>query len=566
MEKRKKNWFWTLLLVLAMALSMVLSLPALASEGNDFFAEPENAETGTLEEPEFMETEIPDESEIVETEIPDESEAAETEILDGPEALKAETSDESEVQGEFSPVTEFSEESEIMEKSEEESGKSVEAGEEVVNELEVLANELDADSMIPEEEEAEESNDSSDGNVTWEFDAETSTLIISGTGGLENYDYYSEPWYSEELDSVIIQNGVTSIGDFAFFNCNLTHVEIPSSVTSIGENAFALCKNLTSAEIPSSVKNIGEGAFYFCTKLSSAVIPYGVTEIGPFTFAYCNLTNAQIPEGMMNIGDYAFYGNKNLKSVTIPKSVIGIGEYALGYYTGYTEKETKVQGFTIYGYTDTAAEIFANGNGLKFVNLEGAIVDPDDPDKSDDPLEPDKIIILSDITDSTYTLGLQTDVVIHCSGALEDFISVSVDGRIVNDSNYTLEEGSTILTFKSTYLETLNPGEHNVTLRYTIGSVDTVLTVLENLSEQPGEDTEERPGEDIGEQPGDTDSQKNEDGSKKVNDTQENSAKQEKTDSISAPKTGDNMAIFLWGITLSISAVSGAAVLLRKRI
>ena len=105
-------------------------------------------------------------------------------------------------------------------------------------------------------------------NVTYSFVESTGTLTISGTGGMPNYaDASKRPWdaYSSSIKKVVINNGVTSIGDYAFEHCTgLTSVTIPNSVTSIGSRAFCDCYGLTSVTIPNSVTSIGEKAFSSC--------------------------------------------------------------------------------------------------------------------------------------------------------------------------------------------------------------------------------------------------------------------------------------------------------------
>ncbi len=97
-----------------------------------------------------------------------------------------------------------------------------------------------------------------------------------------------------------------------------------------------------------------------------------------------------------------------------------------------------------------------------------------------DVLEQEKveISIIDEGTDSTYTLDSGETASIHCTGELSKFLNAYVDGALVDSSNYTLSEGSTILTFTNEYLETLTVGDHEVTLTYTNGSVTTTLTVL----------------------------------------------------------------------------------------
>ena len=77
-------------------------------------------------------------------------------------------------------------------------------------------------------------------NVNWSLDTETGVLEITGTGAMENYREYGSPWniYRKDITSIVIGHGVTSIGDYAFYECqSLTSIEIPNSVTAIGYSA-----------------------------------------------------------------------------------------------------------------------------------------------------------------------------------------------------------------------------------------------------------------------------------------------------------------------------------------
>ena len=153
----------------------------------------------------------------------------------------------------------------------------------------------------------------------------------------ENYSSLDGVLFNKEKTEIIccpggktgqyqILNGVTSIGDFAFFDCyGLTSIEIPSGVTSIGDYAFSWCDGLTSIKLPSGVTSIGDYAFEGCYGLTSIEIPSGVTSIGNSAFKYCKgLTSIEIPNGVTSIGDGAFYYCSGLTSIEIPSVVTSI--------------------------------------------------------------------------------------------------------------------------------------------------------------------------------------------------------------------------------------------------
>lgn len=144
-------------------------------------------------------------------------------------------------------------------------------------------------------------------NLTWELDSE-GTLTISGEGAMNNWEYSSDiPWDSHRYNivSVVIEDGVTSIGNEAFDCCvSLTSITIPDSVTTIGDLAFASCQNLTSITIPDSVTSIGNGVLGGCFNLTSIEISDSVTSIGKGAFVYCDsLTSITIPASVTTIGE-----------------------------------------------------------------------------------------------------------------------------------------------------------------------------------------------------------------------------------------------------------------------
>ncbi len=210
-------------------------------------------------------------------------------------------------------------------------------------------------------------------NLIWTFDKASGILTISGTGDMYDYEQYFEeydrpyevPWNKSNINQIIIEDGVTSIGDVAFSFCGITSIAIPDSVKSIGSCAFWGCDSLTNITIPDSVINIGEGAFRECDSLTSITIPDSVTSIGYGAFYSCGdltsitvsasnrsysndkygvlfnknktelicypignmRTSYSIPDSVTSIDDSAFNGCVNLTSITIPDSVTSIGGY-----------------------------------------------------------------------------------------------------------------------------------------------------------------------------------------------------------------------------------------------
>ena len=144
-------------------------------------------------------------------------------------------------------------------------------------------------------------------NVTWELDAD-GVLTIRGSGAMQDYEDKQSPFYNRrDIKKVILADGVTSVGAYAFQECaSLAEVEMPSSVTGIGSLAFDRCTSLKTMEIPSSVRSIGNQAFRQ-TKLTSITIPSGVTSIEQYTFSECrSLEKVEIPSSVRSIGAAAF--------------------------------------------------------------------------------------------------------------------------------------------------------------------------------------------------------------------------------------------------------------------
>ena len=216
--------------------------------------------------------------------------------------------------------------------------------------------------------------------------------------GIEFKDVYSNPLYyakklylnDEMVIDVVIPYSVTSIGDYAFYNCeNLSRFSIPDGVTTIGDSAFENCDRLLYVTIPDSVTSIGSSAFSGCSWLSSVTIPDNVEKIGAHTFFDCrSLESITIGDGVISIGNSAFYYCYNLASITIPDSVTSIGDSAFYYCDSLTsviipDNVTGIGDYAFYNcYNLTSINIpdsvtSIGGNAFSFCTSLTSITIPD---------------------------------------------------------------------------------------------------------------------------------------------------------------------------------------------
>ncbi|MEE3416161.1 MAG: leucine-rich repeat protein [Prevotella sp.] len=221
-------------------------------------------------------------------------------------------------------------------------------------------------------------------SATYSLD-DAGNLTISGNGAISDYVAGENLFAnSAPIKKVIIEEGITHIGNYAFSSCHdIQSIELPESLTGIGEYVFENCTSLTSIIIPDSVTSIGQYAFsgtavksvvipesvvtldtnslfMGCKKLESVVLPQSVTAIYSNAFKECvMLKEVDIPDSVTAIQNDAFSGT-TFTSLFIPSGVTMINGNAL--------RGSKID--TIYGFKDSAAETFAKKNGLDFIESE----------------------------------------------------------------------------------------------------------------------------------------------------------------------------------------------------
>lgn len=251
--------------------------------------------------------------------------------------------------------------------------------------------------VSPDSENADEVvSQGTEGNLGWTL-TRAGTLTISGTGSMPDYspnDNKMPSWNApaNNINAIIIDKGVTNIGDYAFYgsqaltvylpdsvsaignsafqNSNLVNVTLPGSVTEVGDGAFQNCKNLVSASIseglrtigdnafractslqyidfPSTIESIGSGAFMSCLKMTRIRFKPGTVDVtfeGNGTFAECQyLMDVTLPQGLTKICDSMFASCTLLSRIYIPASVTDIG------MNPFTATRIQYNGDIIYG-------------------------------------------------------------------------------------------------------------------------------------------------------------------------------------------------------------------------
>lgn len=438
-------------------------------------------------------------------------------------------------------------------------------------------------------------------NATWSYDEATGTLTISGEGAMYDYDWETYPGFpwdnmSYQISNIVIEEGITHIGDQAFYRINsgLSYVYIADSVTSIGSLAFSggfMDASEWSVELSENVTEIGFCAFTGPVKVSVSddnpnyssddagclydkdqtkllhvpstlvgkfTVPDTVETIGQYAFRCCSLSEIELPDSVKTIEYNAFSICRALTEIEIPASVETLGGYAFegcsslagiwvdednpnyasdscgvlfnkdmtelimapggitGSYTVPTtatyiqysafsscEKLTEIvllNGITeidsyAFGFCDNLEKITFQGdapaiNGDAFYSVIATAYYPaGNKTWTEDVMQnyggtitwvPSYEILEG--ADSIVAANSDSGTSIRIDGEYSEFAGVLVDNVEVDPSNYTVTEGSTIVTFDPDYLNTLSVGEHSVIIQFTNGIAMTTLRIVDLIS------------------------------------------------------------------------------------
>ena len=336
------------------------------------------------------------------------------------------------------------------------------------------------------------------------------------------------------LTQIAIPESVTSIGNGAFTDCSsLKEITIPEGVTSIGYGTFAYCSNLKEIAIPEGVTSIGDHAFSGCSSLTQITIPEGVTSIGNGAFSYCTgLTEVYMKEGLI-LGTDPFIdvpqgahvwcyevlksaeasedGKVHVAIVSVEDkdgtditASLAISDGAMG--DGYVIDEVEPSNLTLkhtlteteatpatctesgnveYWTCDACGKHFIDENGTEEIEESEWIIPAAGHSYGDDghcmacgAVDSDFAPAIIAGANATWQKGSEGGLSFTSNAAFADFQKVQVDGKDVDSSNYTVKEGSTIVTLNVSYLETLSAGKHTLAIVSDTGTAETEFTVV----------------------------------------------------------------------------------------
>lgn len=186
-------------------------------------------------------------------------------------------------------------------------------------------------------------------NLTWYINTETKTMTVSGMGDMSGYNSINSPapWsdYKQYIETLVVENGVTSIGSSAFYGCDaLKNIVLSSSVKEIEDFAFASCKNLMTLSLPEGVESMGKNVFNGCNSLKKIELPSTLISLSDTSFSVTNsLEEILFPNG----SNLRYTGSKGLGNQCkwyndLPDGPVYMGSVLYGYKGEMPENTTLV--------------------------------------------------------------------------------------------------------------------------------------------------------------------------------------------------------------------------------
>lgn len=234
-----------------------------------------------------------------------------------------------------------------------------------------------------------------DSDVYYNYNEQTKTLTFSGEGVMPNFKNTEsgQPWYKyrTEIEHVIIEEGITTIGAYALYNVTASDIRLPSTLTELGTYSLAFTSGVTSWDLPDSITYIAGYAFYSCVNMESISLPSQLKTIYTRAFQNCSsLEEILIPSSVTSIATYAFNNCRVLRNVEFESmsSRIALGSYAFTqcpmltsisvplnatcgmHFYGYKDNSNKYSGIKMYVYDGSLAQSYAEANKISTVLLE----------------------------------------------------------------------------------------------------------------------------------------------------------------------------------------------------
>ena len=300
--------------------------------------------------------------------------------------------------------------------------------------------------------------------------------IVSGIGNCTHTDIVIPAIYEElpvkeiqlaafsysDITSVIIPEGVTSIGPRAFEHCyDLVSVTIPNSVTGINDYTFNGCKSLSYIKIGNGVTYIGVEAFTSCIILNSITLPESLERIGSKAFSYCyRLTSITIPEKVEEIEANAFFTCPRLVEVINHSHINVKADSAFEIHNGDTSKIDNVDGYLFYTHEGTNYLI-------SYIGQDTELILPADYKGEEYVIYDQAFYSFRNVTSITISEGVKS-IGLAAFAFCRELVSITIPGSVesIGDSAIRYCDSFTDVYFTGTEEEwaTISIGSYNDTL------------------------------------------------------------------------------------------------------